>query len=87
MKKTFKYVTVLVIVIAGVTDYNTQNEKIHLSDIALENVEALARGESGGNDYHCYYGSQNSYGRFEPRCSPCLSYQYIEVTGSGRCSQ
>ncbi len=27
MKKTFKYVTVLVIVIAGVTDYNTQNEK------------------------------------------------------------
>ena len=67
----------IIIVAAGMITYNTQVEKIHLSSIALENVEPLARGESSGNDYHCYYGSQNSYGRFEPRCSPCLSYQYI----------
>lgn len=31
------------------TAYNTQGKKIQLSSIALETVEALARGESGSD--------------------------------------
>lgn len=47
MKKLYKMVAVVAIVAAaGITAYNTQRTKLHLSDIALENVEALASGES-----------------------------------------
>lgn len=35
-----------IIVAVGMTVYNTQDKKLHLSSIALENVEALANGES-----------------------------------------
>jgi len=42
-------VVTTIIVAAGMITYNTQVEKIHLSSIALENVEALARGESGSD--------------------------------------
>lgn len=35
-------------VVAGVTAYNAQNKE-ELSDLALENIEALAGGESGTN--------------------------------------
>ncbi len=63
MKKVYKMLAVVVIVaVAGVTVYNTQGKRLHLSGIALENVEALARGESGNFDcippyekYTCVY--------------------------------
>ena len=63
MKKIYKYMAVVAIVTAaGFTAYSTQGNKLHLSGLAMENVEALARGESGNFDcippyekYTCVY--------------------------------
>lgn len=47
MKKLYKIaVAVVIIATAGMTAYNTQDKKIRLSSIALENVEALANEQS-----------------------------------------
>lgn len=57
MKKFYKYIAVVAIVAAvGFTAYSTQGNKLHLSSLAMENVEALARGESGGVDPNVSYG-------------------------------
>ena len=58
MKKFYKYIAVVTIVAAaGFTAYSTQGNKLHLSSLAMENVEALARGESGGGaDPNVSYG-------------------------------
>lgn len=45
-------------VVAGVTAYNAQNKE-ELSDLALENIEALAGDESGINTSWSYRGSVN----------------------------
>ncbi len=47
---------VVIVAATGIIAYNTQSKKLHLSNIALENVEALARGESGGS-YGCGYAA------------------------------
>ncbi len=48
MKKFYKYIAVVAIIAAtGFTVYSTQSNKLHLSSLAIENVEALADGESG----------------------------------------
>lgn len=58
MKKFYKYIAVVAIAAtAGFTAYSTQGNKLHLSSLAIENVEALARGESGGGaDPNVSYG-------------------------------
>ena len=46
MKKIYKYMAVVAIVTAaGFTAYSTQSNKLHLSSLAIENVEALASDE------------------------------------------
>ena len=45
-------------VVAGVTAYNAQNKE-ELSDLALENIEALAGDESGTNTSWSCRGSVN----------------------------
>ena len=63
MNKFYKSIAVVAIAAAaGFTAYSTQGNKLHLSSLAIENVEALARGESGNFDcippyekYTCVY--------------------------------
>lgn len=91
MKKMFKYVTVVVIVAVGMTAYNMQNEKLHLSDIALENVEALARGEGGVDPNVSYgYGLTDCYedGRkVGAKCMPTYPQDECRQSAAwGRCS-
>lgn len=55
MKKFYKYIAVVTIVAAtGFTVYCTQENKLHLSSLAMENVEALDRGESYISSGICY---------------------------------
>ena len=58
MKKIIKLAMVAVVAaVAGMGIYSSQKADT-MSDIALANVEALARGESGGTVYCCgNYGS------------------------------
>ena len=52
MKKFYKYIAVIAIATAaGFTTYSTQGNKLHLSSLAIENVEALAN-EEYGMEYH-----------------------------------
>lgn len=53
---------VAIVATTGIIAYNTQSKNLHLSGIAMENVEAIARGESGNFDcippyekYTCVY--------------------------------
>lgn len=63
MKKIFKIVAVVAIVVTvGFTAYNAQTNELQLSSLAMDNVEAIARGEinpecpNGCLTYfgHCY---------------------------------
>ena len=56
MKKIAKIAFVAMFGLAiGYTAYNSQKEEVPLSDIALDNVEALASGsESGSNTWYIY---------------------------------
>lgn len=40
--------------VAGYGVYNAQKSEKNLSDLMMENVEALANGESGSGEYKCY---------------------------------
>ena len=58
MKKIFIRGTMVAVfaAIAGYGVYGNQKEEVTLSDTALANVEALARGEEGFNDcFGCEY--------------------------------
>lgn len=53
MKKIYKIVAVVAIVAAaGFITYNAQSDKMQLSTLAIDNVEALANGEVSF-DYLC----------------------------------
>ena len=45
----------VVVMSLGVCSYSESQSKVELSDLALENVEALAGGESGGSSWCCGY--------------------------------
>ncbi len=60
MKKFYRIVSVVAIAAAaGVTAYNVQNDELRMSSLALENVEALARGESYMEGGTCYGAGPN----------------------------
>lgn len=68
MKKYYKYIAVIAIAVAvGFIAYSTQSNKLHLSSLAMENVEALARDELYDD------------GIFDQDCDPC----YTEYGNSG----
>ncbi len=49
MKKIYKMLAVVAIVsAAGVIAYNAQTDDLQMSSLAIENVEAIARGEGSG---------------------------------------
>jgi len=50
------------IAVAGYTANNIQKEEVALSEIALQNVEALARGEGSGIPYKGFYANWNKGG-------------------------
>lgn len=48
MKKVYKLIMLVAIAAAiGFTVYNVQSDELQISSLAMENVEALAGGESG----------------------------------------
>ena len=54
MKKFYKYIAIVAIVAAaGFTAYSTKGKKLHLSSLAMENVEALANEETWV-EYHLF---------------------------------
>ena len=64
MKKFYKYIAVVAIVAAaGFTAYSTQGNKLHLSSLAMENVEALANGESGSGYCTMHFACFDRYGQ------------------------
>lgn len=72
-------------VVAGVTAYNAQNKE-ELSDLALENIEALAGDESGTNTSWSCRGSVN---RCHAKCGLCgteIGPSKGTLTGSHSCS-
>lgn len=80
MKKFYKYIAVVAIVAAaGFTAYSTQSYKLHLSGLAMENVEALARDE--------LYDT----GIFDEDCSSCYTVYgnkgafFYCMTGNSSC--
>ena len=92
MRKLYKIIaTVPIIATAGMAVYNTQGKKIHLSSIALENVEALADGESDGYKRSCTNGSKVSMDEkkngatFQMFCNPCGSYGYSFSSSDSKC--
>ncbi len=53
MKKIYKYIAIVVVAITGDFTYNLKNNKASIiSNITVENIEALANGESGSSA--CY---------------------------------
>ena len=93
MKKFYKYIAVVAIVAAaGFTAYSTQGNKLHLSSLAMENVEALARGESGGGKrpISCASGTrvsaETSGAKYEIFCSPCGDSGYLVSRSHSTCS-
>lgn len=60
MKKVYKIVAVVAIVAAaGLITYNAQSDKMQLSTLAMDNIEAIARGEI---DPDCPNGCLAEYG-------------------------
>ena len=47
-KKLFGIIMVAMVAVAAAWNINKNNNEVSLSDLALENVEALAGGEQGG---------------------------------------
>ena len=68
-KKLFGVIAFVAITAAAGWNYNQNNQKVELSDLALENVEALARGEGIDQDGYKYVA--------EPRpCCKKYSHEY-----------
>ena len=54
-------------------NYNQNMNNVNLSDLALENVEALANGESG-NGFGTLYGNEAGY-RYYHFCVPGVPFK------------
>ena len=73
MEKVLKITFVAVIaLVAGINVYNSR-KSVMLSDIAKENVEALANGEEVGSGQPCIVGKYDRRGPEVTMCgSPCV---------------
>ena len=54
-KKILGIVVMTVVAVSAAWNINQSENEIKLSDLALDNVEALASGEGGGDCYKCSY--------------------------------
>lgn len=62
MKKICKIIAVVAIVAAaGFTVYDAQANKMQLSNLAMDNIEAIARGEGGNCDFGTVSKDQYSH--------------------------
>jgi hypothetical protein len=87
MKKFFLYVIVSVIVLATIVSlrFSVIENKNCVSNLMLNNIEALASGEAPKGEVHiCKVGSIVSYGAYALHCGNCDT-QMIMETGDGRC--
>lgn len=55
-KKVFGAVALIAIAVAAGWNYQQNNNKVEMSDLTLENIEALASGEGGGGMTDCPNG-------------------------------
>ena len=69
------------IAVAGYTAYNSQKEEVTLSNLAMENVEALASQE-GGLHIQCFSGLSGN--AFLCKCGVCI-WGYTGVSNRGTC--
>ena len=70
-KKIFSVVAAVAVVAAAGWSYQQSKQSVELSDLAMENVEALATGEANVGD-PCYKGSYNSSLPEAVKCAhPC----------------
>lgn len=80
--------TLAVVAVAGYAAYSSQI-KIQLDGVTLNNVEALASGESDHPTRACSNGTPASMNdpdaKFLMLCDPCGSYTYIFPTSHSRC--
>ena len=76
-----------VAVAAGYTTYASR-ASVELAGVAMDNVEALASGESGGLRT-CAEGTDASWNdpsaTFQMKCSPCGSYGYMHASDYSKC--
>lgn len=80
MKKFIFRVAIIAafVLVAGFGVYNSQKEELALSDLMLDNVEALANGESGGS-YDCCQNQNTCKGSFCGTFYPAGSLSGISV--------
>lgn len=85
MKSRFLKITfaAALAVVAGVTAYHAQDKET-LSDLALANVEALARIEGDGGDGGTKCDNFNGYRRIREGNERIYDCCYIEQVGSGK---
>lgn len=82
MKKTLLGFTFLSVL--GIFGFsNVLNEK-EFNELALENIEALASGESGGNTVDCYSNSESKRGASYYDCGTCSRQFNSKGTGNMR---
>lgn len=67
----------------NVLNENVLNEKEY-NELALENIEALASGESGGNTVDCYSNSESKRGASYYDCGTCSRQFNSKGTGNMR---
>lgn len=80
-KNIFKIVFAAALaVVAGVTAYHAQDKEM-MSDLALANVEALARNETG-HHITCYSGGTGN--AFMCKCGTCV-WGYTSTYNKGTC--
>lgn len=71
-------------------NYQQNKQKARLSDLALENIEALASGESSGGGRTCYDSwrkapDDDSLAYWAWICQECESYWVVEASNQSSC--
>lgn len=82
MKKVLLGFTCLSIL--GILGLNNWLNAKEFNDLALENIEALANGESGGNTVDCYSSSDPKRGASYYDCGTCSRQFNSKGTGNMR---
>lgn len=83
MKRIIGIILVIVAAATGVWNFNQTQNEMELSDLALANVEALARGENGNGSMNQEYVCRKCGATFEG-CFWCTEDpNYCNCTASG----
>lgn len=70
--------------IVGIFGFNNVLNEKEYNELALENIEALANGESGGNTVDCYSNSESKRGASYYDCGTCSRQFNSKGTGNMR---